>query len=62
MVVIQASRLSTAAKSGEILVSSRVHAAVEDAVEATPAGELELKGFHQPVPAFRIHALKAAPA
>jgi class 3 adenylate cyclase len=39
-------------------VSSRVHAAIEDAVEATSAGELELKGFHQPVPAFRVTALR----
>ena len=62
MVVIQASRLSAAAKSGEILVSSRVHAAVEDAVEATSAGEIELKGFHQPVPAFRVTALRTAAA
>jgi class 3 adenylate cyclase len=62
MVVIQASRLSSAAKSGEILVSSRVHAAVEDAVEATSAGEIELKGFHQPVPAFRVTALRTAAA
>ena len=62
MVVIQGSRLSAAAKAGEILVTSRVHASIEDAVEATSAGELELKGFHQPVPAFRVEALKAAPA
>ena len=62
MVVIQASRLSAAAKSGEILASSRVHAAVEDAVESTSAGELELKGFHQPVPAFRVTALRATAA
>ena len=62
MVVIQASRLSAAAKSGEILVSSRVYAAIEDAVAATSAGELELKGFHQPVPAFQVTALRASPA
>jgi adenylate cyclase len=58
MVVIQASRLSDAAKPGEILVSSRVQAAIEDAVESSSAGELELKGFHQPVPAFQVTALK----
>ncbi len=62
MVVIQASRLSAAAKSGEILVSSRVHAAIEAAVEATSAGELELKGFHQPVPAFQVTALREVAA
>lgn len=60
MVVIQASRLSTAAKAGEILVSSRVYAAIEDAVEATSAGELELKGFQRPVPAFVVTAARKA--
>ena len=58
MVVIQGSRLSAAAKAGEILITSRVHAAVEDRIEAESAGELELKGFHQPVPAFRVTGLR----
>jgi class 3 adenylate cyclase/CheY-like chemotaxis protein len=63
MVVIQAFRLSDKAKPGEILVSSRVHAAIEDAVDATSVGDIELKGFHQPVPAFAVTAAKgAAPA
>ena len=62
MVVIQASRLSDAAKPGEILVSSRVQAATEDAIETTSVGAIELKGFHQPVPAFAVTAAKAAPA
>jgi adenylate cyclase len=62
MVVIQGFRLSAVAKGGEILVSSRVHAAIEGAVEATSVGEIELKGFHQPVPAFSVTALKGAPA
>ena len=62
MVVIQASRLSTAAKTGQTLVSSRVHAAIEGAVDAESIGELELKGFHQPVPAFMVTATREAPA
>jgi class 3 adenylate cyclase/CheY-like chemotaxis protein len=62
MVVIQASRLSAAAKSGEILVSSRIHAAIEDLVDTTSAGELELKGFHHPVPAFAVTAVRGAVA
>jgi class 3 adenylate cyclase len=62
MVVIQGFRLSAVAKGGEILVSSRVHAAIEDAVESASAGELELKGFHQPVPAFRVTALREVAA
>ena len=61
-VVIQAQRLSAAAKAGEILVSSRVHAAIEDRIDARSAGELELKGFHQPVPAFQVTALREVAA
>jgi class 3 adenylate cyclase len=62
MVVIQAFRLSDKAKPGEILISSRVHAAIEDAFDAESIGEIELKGFHQPVPAFAVNAAKGAPA
>ena len=60
MVVIQGFRLSAVAKAGDILISSRVHAAIEDSVEAESAGDLELKGFHQPVPAFRVTGLREA--
>jgi adenylate cyclase len=60
MVVIQGSRLSAAAKAGEILMTSRVHAAIEDRVAAESAGDLELKGFHQPVPAFRLTGVRGA--
>ena len=52
-----AARLSTRARAGQTLVSERVHAAVADAVEAEPAGELELKGFAQPVVAFDVRRL-----
>ena len=58
MVVIQAQRLSSVAKDAEILVSNRVHAAIEDWVDATSAGELELKGFARPVPAFVVTAAR----
>ncbi len=62
MVVIQGSRLSAAAKAGEILVTRRVHAAIEDRVQVESAGDLELKGFHQPVPAYRVTGLREAAA
>jgi class 3 adenylate cyclase len=35
-----------------------VHAAIEDMFDATSVGEIELKGFHQPVPAFAVTAAK----
>jgi DNA-binding response OmpR family regulator len=53
-----AARLCGEAKPGEILVSQRVAAAVENVVELAAVGELSLKGFHRAVPAFRIMAPK----
>ncbi len=57
-VVILASRLSTAAEAGQILISQRVHAAVEDRVEVVPVGDLALKGFQRPEPAANVLALR----
>jgi class 3 adenylate cyclase len=53
-----ASRLSTKAGPGQTLISQRVYAAVEEAVEAEPAGELELKGFGRPVTAYEVRGLR----
>jgi len=52
-----ASRLSTHAQPGQILISQRVLAAVEQAIEARPVGEIELKGFARPIPAYEVHSL-----
>ena len=41
-------------RGGEILVSQRVAACLDAAFRVEPAGELVLKGFHRPVPAFRV--------
>jgi len=49
-----AARLSSAAAAGEILISQRLQAMVEDRVGTEPAGDLTLKGFSHPVPAFRV--------
>ena len=49
-----AARLCGEAQGAEILVSQRVMAALDGAFTAEPAGELTLKGFHKPVPAFRL--------
>jgi adenylate cyclase len=49
-----ASRLCDEAGDGEILISQRALAAVEDAVAAEPVGDLALKGFTRPVPTYRI--------
>ncbi|HEY2940049.1 MAG TPA: adenylate/guanylate cyclase domain-containing protein [Gaiellaceae bacterium] len=53
-----ASRLSTKAGPGQTLISQPVYAAVEDAVEAEPVGELELKGFGRPVTAYEVRGLR----
>ena len=53
-----ASRLSTQAAAGQILIGQRVFAAVEEAVETEPAGDLELKGFGRPVPAYEVRRLR----
>ncbi len=62
-VVILASRLATEAKGGQILLSQRLHAAVANDVEADDVGELTLKGFTRPIPAFNVVSVHApAPA
>ncbi len=53
-----AARLCGEAKGGQILVSQRVLAAVEELVEVEPVGELSLKGFHRPVTAYNVVVLK----
>jgi class 3 adenylate cyclase len=58
--VILASRLSSEAMGGQILLSQRAFAAVEDVVEADSVGELALKGFSRPVPAVNVIAIRNA--
>lgn len=58
-VVILAQRLSAEAKSGQVLVSQRVHAAIDADAETRPVGELTLKGMSRPVPAFDVIGVKA---
>jgi class 3 adenylate cyclase len=55
-----AARLCGEAQPGQILVARRLHAALEDLVEAVPIGELALKGFSRPVTVYNITALKSA--
>jgi len=55
-----ACRLCDAAQNGQILVDAKVHTAVETLAEDEPAGELVLKGFHQPVRAFNVRKLITA--
>lgn len=53
-----AARLCAEALPGQILVSTRVRADVESIVLAEAVGELSLKGFSRPVPAFNVVRLR----
>ena len=53
-----AARLCGEAKPNQILISKRVLAMNEDALEVEPVGELSLKGFQRPIPAFNVVGAK----
>jgi len=52
-----ASRLCNAAETGQVLVSHRIAAEVEDIAELTPLGEKTLKGLRRPVLTFCVELL-----
>jgi adenylate cyclase len=54
-----ASRLCDVAAPGEILINRRLQAALQDRIETEEAPGLQLKGFHKPVDAFRLIAVRA---
>ena len=58
--IILASRLSSEAAAGEILISQRTFAAVDGAVPAEAAGERMLKGFSRPMPVFAVEPTERA--
>jgi class 3 adenylate cyclase len=53
-----ASRLSTEASAGQILIGQRAFAAVDEAVETVPAGTRDLKGFGRPVAVYEVRGLR----
>ena len=53
-----AARLSSEAKAGQILISQRTFAAVEDHVEIEQIGEIAVKGYGRPQPAYDVVKLK----
>jgi adenylate cyclase len=55
-----ASRLADEATAGQILITQRLYADVEDAVEVEPCGEFALRGFQRPVAAFDVLAVRSA--
>jgi class 3 adenylate cyclase len=53
-----ASRLCGEARNGQILISQRVRAEVEEIAELEPVGDLTLKGIHRPIAGFDVRRLK----
>jgi class 3 adenylate cyclase len=51
-------RLCAEAPPGQILISQRVYAGAGEVVDAEPIGDLNLKGFQRPVPAYAVRDLK----
>ncbi len=55
-----ASRLCDEAQPGQILISQRVCAAIENLAEVEPVGDLILKGFVQAVTSFNVVGLNGS--
>jgi class 3 adenylate cyclase len=54
-----AARLCGEARAGEIIVDAQTERAIAAIAETQPVGPLTLRGFQQPVPAFRLQRLKS---
>ena len=53
--VVQASRISDLGESGDVLVADSIRQlAIGKGFEFEPVGEVELKGFPDPVPIWRV--------
>jgi len=57
-----AARLADEAKGGQILISQRLYAEVEEDVDVIPVGEFTLKGFARPIAAFDVVTVHSAVA
>ena len=53
-----ASRLADEATAGQVLITQRLYAEVEDHVEVRSVGEFRLKGFQRPVAAFDVLGIR----
>ncbi len=60
-VVNLASRLCGEAGPGEVLLDRRLYAALDQATDVEAVGPLNLKGYQNPVPAFRLTAMVDRP-
>jgi DNA-binding response OmpR family regulator len=53
-----ASRLADEASGGQILIAQRLYSEIDDVVDVEAVGEFTLKGFHRPVAAFNLLAVR----
>jgi class 3 adenylate cyclase len=60
-VVNLAARLCGEASDSQILISSRILSKIEAAIDVEPLGELSLKGFSRPVPAYNVLGVRERP-
>jgi adenylate cyclase len=56
-----AARLCGEAQAGQIVIDQRALSSVEPWLEAAPIGELNLKGFNRPTPAYEILSWRDEP-
>jgi class 3 adenylate cyclase/PAS domain-containing protein len=59
-VVNLAARLCGEAGDSQILISPRIFSKTETQIDAEPVGELSLKGFNRPVPAYNVLGVRPA--
>jgi len=57
-----ASRLADEAAAGQILITQRLYAEVEDVVQVEPVSEMRLEGVRRPVAAFNVVAVRETAA
>jgi class 3 adenylate cyclase len=57
-VVNLAARLCGEASNSQILISPRIFSKTETQIDVEPVGELSLKGFNRPVPAYNVVAVR----
>jgi class 3 adenylate cyclase len=53
-----AARLCSEAQGGQILIPHRVSALMDGVIDVEAVGELTLKGFHKPAPAYNVVGVK----
>jgi class 3 adenylate cyclase len=55
-----AARLQTHCEPGRVLISHSTWVLVQDDVACTPKGEIQVKGFHQPIRVYEVDQLVRA--